>query len=50
MFPLLTASIAVLAYVYVGYPLLLRLLVWLRGARVVRHGDITPTISLVKRI
>ena len=47
MFALLTASIAVLAYVYVGYPLLLRLFVWLRGARVVRHGDITPTISLV---
>ena len=40
-------SLAVLVYVYVGYPLLLRLVVRVRGARRVRQADITPTVSFV---
>lgn len=40
-------ALAVLAYVFVGYPVLLRLLVWVRGARRVRRADITPSLSLV---
>jgi cellulose synthase/poly-beta-1,6-N-acetylglucosamine synthase-like glycosyltransferase len=47
MIPLLAGSLAALAYVYVGYPLLLRLLVWLRGPRAVQRADITPPMSLV---
>ena len=47
MFLLLAGSLAVLAYIYVGYPLLLRLLVWLRGPRLVRRADITPAMSLI---
>jgi cellulose synthase/poly-beta-1,6-N-acetylglucosamine synthase-like glycosyltransferase len=44
---LLTLSLAVLLYVFIGYPLLLRLIVWLRGPRAVRRQDVTPFISLV---
>lgn len=39
-------SLAVLFYIYVGYPALLRLLVRARG-RPVRKSDITPPVSLV---
>ena len=44
---LLVISIAVVGYVYAGYPPLLRLLVRLRGERRVRREDITPPLSLV---
>ena len=47
MLTVLLISVFVLAYVVAGYPLLLRLLVTLRGARHVRQGDITPTLSFV---
>ena len=40
-------SVALLAYVYLGYPVLLRLIVFVRGPRPVRKADITPTVSLV---
>ncbi len=40
-------SVAILGYVYVGYPALLRLLVRIRGARPVGRADITPPLSLV---
>jgi cellulose synthase/poly-beta-1,6-N-acetylglucosamine synthase-like glycosyltransferase len=36
-----------LLYVYVGYPLLLRAVVFCRGARRVETGDATPSLSLV---
>ncbi len=36
-----------LAYVFVGYPLLLRLIIHVRGPRAVAKDDITPTVSLV---
>src|SRR5436189_643652 len=41
------ASTALLAYVIVGYPLLLQLIVWLRGARPIRRSDVTPHVSFV---
>jgi cellulose synthase/poly-beta-1,6-N-acetylglucosamine synthase-like glycosyltransferase len=44
---LLALSLAVLIYVYLGYPLLLSLLVRLRGARAVQQGDGLPPVSLV---
>jgi cellulose synthase/poly-beta-1,6-N-acetylglucosamine synthase-like glycosyltransferase len=44
---LFAASLGVLLYVYVAYPLLLRLVVRFRGARVVRRSDTTPPLSLV---
>jgi cellulose synthase/poly-beta-1,6-N-acetylglucosamine synthase-like glycosyltransferase len=47
MLTILLVAVFVLAYVIVGYPLLLKLLVTLRGARHVRQGDITPTLSFV---
>ncbi len=47
MAAVLVLSLSVLVYVYVGYPALLRLLVWLRGPRRVRQGEITPPLSLV---
>ena len=47
MVTLVGASVLVLAYVVVGYPLLLRLAVAVRGPRPVRQGDITPTVSFV---
>ena len=40
-------SIALLAYVYVGYPLFLRAVVRVRGARPIRRADVTPRLSLV---
>src|SRR5688572_27507135 len=47
MLTLLLVSVLVLVYIVAGYPLLLRLLVAVRGARHVRQGDITPTVSFV---
>ena len=40
MVAVLVLSLSVLVYVYVGYPALLRLLVWIRGPGV-RQGEIT---------
>jgi hypothetical protein len=42
MLLLLLVSIAVLSYVLIGYPLLLRVLVAVRGSRPVKRADITP--------
>jgi cellulose synthase/poly-beta-1,6-N-acetylglucosamine synthase-like glycosyltransferase len=47
MLTALLVSLVVLAYVVAGYPLLLRLLVAVRGPRRVRRADITPTVSFV---
>jgi cellulose synthase/poly-beta-1,6-N-acetylglucosamine synthase-like glycosyltransferase len=47
MLTLLLISVLVLAYVVVGYPLLLRLIVAVRGPRLVRQADITPSLSFV---
>jgi len=47
MVPLLVASVLVLAYIVAGYPLLLRLLVAIRGPRRVRQAEITPPVSFV---
>ena len=47
MLTILLIAVFVLAYVVAGYPLLLRLLVTLRGARHVRQDDITPPLSFV---
>jgi cellulose synthase/poly-beta-1,6-N-acetylglucosamine synthase-like glycosyltransferase len=44
---LLAISLTVLLYVYCGYPLLLTLLVRVRGARAVQHGSALPPVSLV---
>jgi len=41
------ACAALLAYVIVGYRLVLQLIVRLRGARPIRRGDITPRVSFV---
>ena len=43
----LILCVAVIGYVYVGYPVLLRLLVGVRGPRAVRRQDITPRLSFV---
>jgi cellulose synthase/poly-beta-1,6-N-acetylglucosamine synthase-like glycosyltransferase len=43
----LVVSALVLAYVVIGYPLLLRLIVAIRGPRHVWQADITPTLSFV---
>lgn len=40
-------SCGLLLYVYAGYPLLLQLLVWIRGARPVRRGPALPRVCLV---
>lgn len=40
-------AVAALAYIYAGYPLILRLIVWLRGPRQVRQQPILPRVSLV---
>ena len=32
-------ALGALVYIYAGYPLLLKLIVWLRGARPVRHSS-----------
>ena len=47
MLTVLLVSVFVLAYVVAGYPLLLRLLVAVRGPRRVRQADITPPVSFV---
>jgi peptidoglycan/xylan/chitin deacetylase (PgdA/CDA1 family) len=47
MATLAALSLAVLVYVYVGYPLLLALIVRVRGARPVRQGARLPPVSLV---
>ena len=44
---LFLVSVLILAYVVVGYPVLLRLAVAVRGARRVHQQDITPTLSFV---
>lgn len=40
-------SLALLAYAFGGYLLALKALVWLRGVRVIRRADITPSIAVV---
>lgn len=47
MLLILLGSVALLAYVFVGYPVLLRGIVLLRGARLVQRRDTTPYVSLV---
>jgi len=44
---ILVVSASLLGYILVGYPLLLRLVVWLRGPRAIAWRDITPRLSLV---
>lgn len=44
---LMSACIAVVVYTYAGYPLLLRLLVRLRGPKAVRRTRMTPRVSLI---
>jgi biofilm PGA synthesis N-glycosyltransferase PgaC len=44
---LLWVSIGALAYIYVGYPVVLRIIAALRGARPIVRADITPLVSLV---
>ena len=43
----LIGSVLVLAYVFAGYPLALRLLVRVRGPRAVAKADVTPTVTLI---
>ncbi len=40
-------SLGGLVYVYALYPLMLQVLVWIRGRRPVRRADTTPRVSLV---
>ncbi len=47
MATLAAASIAILAFIYAGYPLLLALVVRLRGPRPVRRSDHLPPVSRV---
>jgi cellulose synthase/poly-beta-1,6-N-acetylglucosamine synthase-like glycosyltransferase len=47
MLLLLAISLALLGYVYVGYPALLLIISRVRGPRAVRQSDITPTVSFV---
>ena len=44
---LVVLSVAVLGYVYVGYPALLHLVVRVRGRRRIRQAAVTPRLSLV---
>lgn len=44
---ILGLSVAAIGYVYVGYPLLLKLLVWLRGVHPVQRADVTPSMTLL---
>jgi cellulose synthase/poly-beta-1,6-N-acetylglucosamine synthase-like glycosyltransferase len=44
---LLLGCVGAIGYVLVGYPLLLRLIVLVRGPRLVSKADITPPVSLV---
>jgi cellulose synthase/poly-beta-1,6-N-acetylglucosamine synthase-like glycosyltransferase len=39
-------SLGALFYVLVGYPLVLRVIVWLRGARPIRRGGALPRVTL----
>ena len=43
----LLLSGAVLVYVYAGYPVLLQLIVWLRGPRLIARGAGLPRVALV---
>jgi peptidoglycan/xylan/chitin deacetylase (PgdA/CDA1 family)/glycosyltransferase involved in cell wall biosynthesis len=47
MATLAALSLAILVFIYAGYPLLLRAIVRIRGARPVRRGDHLPPVSLV---
>jgi len=47
MLTVLLVSVLLLGYVVVGYPLLLRVLVAVRGPRRVHQADITPALSFV---
>ena len=47
MSAVLLVSVAALVYIYAGYPLVLQLLIWLRGARPIRRGTDLPSVSLV---
>ena len=47
MATLATLSLAILVFIYAGYPLLLALIVRVRGARPVRRGDELPSVSFV---
>jgi peptidoglycan/xylan/chitin deacetylase (PgdA/CDA1 family) len=47
MATLATLSLAILVFIYLGYPLLLALIVRVRGPRPVRRGDRLPSVSLV---
>jgi cellulose synthase/poly-beta-1,6-N-acetylglucosamine synthase-like glycosyltransferase len=44
---ILALSLGALLYVYVGYPVLLQMLVWVRGARPVRRGTHLPRVTLI---
>ena len=44
---ILLVSTGALVYVYAGYPLILQIVTWMRGARPIRRGDDLPTVSLV---
>ena len=43
----LLVSFGVLLYVYAGYPLVLELIVWIRGARPIVRGPDLPRVSLI---
>jgi cellulose synthase/poly-beta-1,6-N-acetylglucosamine synthase-like glycosyltransferase len=43
----LLSSLGILLYIYVGYPLVLQIIVWVRGRRPVRRSDIEPRVSLI---
>lgn len=43
----LLISLGVLLYIYAGYPLLLQVLVWVRGPRRVSRSAVLPRVSLV---
>ena len=47
MILLLSLSLGALAYVYIGYPLLLQLIVALRRPKLVRSAPVEPTVSFV---
>ena len=40
-------SLAALFYVLIGYPLVLRTIVWVRGARPIRRGPALPPVTLI---
>jgi len=44
---LLTVSLGVLVYIYGGYLLALKLLVWIRGSRPIQRAPITPPLTLI---